>query len=88
MAIQDIPVFREAQPGQVVRSDDWNEMQQELRNSIRTHRHTGRSADTVTDEDNAPQITAEEIAGEAVTLDRLAPEVRSAIARSRESRIR
>jgi hypothetical protein len=79
MAIQDIPVFREAQPGQVVRSDDWNEMQQELRNSIRTHRHTGQSADTATDEDNAPQITAEEIAGEAVSLDKLAPEVQSAI---------
>ena len=40
MAIQDIPVFREARRGQVLRSDDWNGMQRELRQGIRGHRHT------------------------------------------------
>lgn len=82
MAIQDIPVFREAQPGQVVRSADWNEMQQELRNSIRTHQHTRVAGEPVDDsvaEDNALQIAADEIADEAVSLAKLAPEVQAAI---------
>ena len=55
MAKEDIPVFREAQRGQVVRSADWNTIQRELRNSIRTHQHTlvaDRPVDDSTEEDN------------------------------------
>ena len=74
MAIGDIPVFREARRGQVVRSDDWNAVQRELRNGIRTHRHTrvasARLNDGTTD-DLALQITTDEIADGAVTQAKL-----------------
>jgi len=74
MAIGDIPVFREARRGQVVRSDDWNDVQRALRNSVRTHRHTrvagGRFSDVI-DDDLAPQITTDEIADGAVTPAKL-----------------
>ena len=74
MAIGDIPVFREARRGQVVRSDDWNGVQRELRNGIRTHRHTrvaGASVDDGATEDLAVQITTAEIADGAVTAAKL-----------------
>lgn len=71
MAVEDIPVFREARRGQVVRSGDWNSMQQELRSSIRTHRHTGQPADE-DDVDTAAQITSEELADDAVTAAKIA----------------
>jgi hypothetical protein len=78
MAIGDIPVFREAQRGQVVRSDDWNGIQRELRNGIRAHRHTrvaGAPADDAAPADLALQITTNEIADGAVTAAKLSPDV-------------
>ena len=53
----------------MVRSADWNTIQRELRNSIRTHQHTlvaDRPVDDSTEEDNASQITADEIADAAL----------------------
>ena len=74
MAKEDIPVFREAQRGQVVRSADWNTIQRELRHSIRTHRHTqvvAEPVDDATNLDNALQITTEEIADTALATRHL-----------------
>jgi hypothetical protein len=74
MAISDIPVFREARRGQILRSDDWNGVQRELRNSVRGHRHTRRAQDAGDDaanEDEARQITTDEIADGAVTPEKL-----------------
>lgn len=75
MAKDDIPVFRAAQRGQVVRSDDWNAIQRELRNSVRGHRHT-RKADDPSDDaaeiDVATQIATDEIADGAVTGAKIA----------------
>jgi hypothetical protein len=79
MAKEDIPVFREAQRGQAVRSADWNTIQRELRHSIRTHKHSqvvGEPLDDATDRDNALQITTEEIATGAVGVAKLNPDVR------------
>jgi hypothetical protein len=87
MAIDDIPVFRPARRGQVVRSADWNAMQRELRNSIRTHRHSRVAGDEVDDssaEDNGLQIESAEIADEAITFDKLDPAVREAISQDGE----
>ena len=74
MAIGDIPVFREARRGQVVRSDDWNAVQRELRNGIRAHRHTrvaGAPRNDAATDDLALQITTDEIADGAVTPAKL-----------------
>ena len=74
MAKEDIPVFREAQRGQVVRSTDWNTIQRELRHSIRTHKHTqieGAPADDATELDDALQITTDEIADAALATRHL-----------------
>ena len=74
MAIRDIPVFREARRGQVVRSDDWNDVQRELRNGIRAHRHSrvaSARVDDGTPDDLALQITTNEIADGAVTQAKL-----------------
>jgi hypothetical protein len=77
MAIQDIPVFREARRGQVLRSDDWNSVQRELRQGIRGHRHT-RLANAPPNDASAVdlgvQITTNEIADGAVTAAKLAPD--------------
>lgn len=93
MAIDDIPVFTEARRGQVVRSSDWNRIQQQLRNSIRTHQHTrpaDQPVDDTVEEDTARQISTAELADGAVTGEKIAddtvrlrdlhPEVRDAIA--------
>jgi hypothetical protein len=83
MAIGDIPVFREARRGQVVRSDDWNGVQRELRNGIRAHRHTRAADAPVNDaatEDLALQITTDEIADGAVTLAKLSPDALGGLA--------
>jgi hypothetical protein len=74
MAKEDIPVFREAQRGQVVRSSDWNTIQRELRHSIRTHRHTqdpDEPVDDASELDNALQIAADEIADGALATRHL-----------------
>jgi hypothetical protein len=71
MAIENIQEYIEVAAGDLIRAEHWNEMQRLARNSIRTHRHTGQSADTADDEDNAPQITSEEIADGAITTPKL-----------------
>lgn len=71
MAISDIPEYTEVAPGDLIRAEDWNEMQRQTRNSIRGHRHIGQSADGAAD-DNAAQIAAEEIADGAVTGAKIA----------------
>jgi len=86
MAITDIPEFVEASPGDLIRSSDWNSVQQQVRNSIRAHQHTrvaGAPANDAAAQDNALQITTAEIADGAVTgakiatdtitVDKLAP---------------
>jgi hypothetical protein len=86
MAITDIPEYVEASPGDLIRSSDWNSVQQQTRNSVRTHQHTRVSGAPVNDaatQDNALQITTAEItdgavataklAASAVTLDKVAP---------------
>ncbi len=78
MPIDDIPVFRQARRGQVVRSDDWNGMQRQMRDSLRRHRHTrvaGEPADDGAEEDLALQIDTDDIADGAVTAEKLAPDV-------------
>jgi hypothetical protein len=75
MAKSDIPVFREARRGQILRSDDWNAVQRELRSSIRSHRHTSLEKDDASPEDLALQITTDEIADGAVTAAKLGPDV-------------
>jgi hypothetical protein len=75
MAKEEIPVFREARPGRVTRSADWNEMQQELRHSIRVHQHTRIADDAVDDtidEDHALQITTAELQNGVITGPKLA----------------
>jgi hypothetical protein len=72
MAVTDIPRYVDVAPGDLIRAEDWNSIQQQARNSIRTHRHTGQSADSAGDEDNAPQLAADEIADGAVTGSKLA----------------
>ena len=73
MAIDDIPVFRSARAGQIVRSDDWNEIQRLLRNAVRQHRHTraGESDDTAPT-DEAGQLGTSEIADGAVASGKIA----------------
>jgi hypothetical protein len=71
MAIDDIPVFRTARAGQIVRSDDWNEIQRLLRNAVRQHRHTGAGADAAA-ADDAGQLGTSELADSAVTTAKIA----------------
>ena len=40
MAIADIPEFITFEPGDPIRSDDWNTIQRRARNAARAHRHT------------------------------------------------
>ncbi|HTP07202.1 MAG TPA: hypothetical protein VMP08_03070 [Anaerolineae bacterium] len=86
MAITDIPEYVEASPGDLIRSSDWNSVQQQARNGIRTHQHSRVSGAPVNDgdtQDSAQQISTAEIAdgavvtaklaASAVTLDKIAP---------------
>ena len=82
MAFEDIPAYRPAERGQVVRSADWNDLQRDARNAIRTHHHTrapNAPPDDSASTDEASQITAAEIASRAVTLAKLHPSVRELI---------
>lgn len=75
MAISDIPEFIEVVPGDLIKSSAWNEVQRQVRNSIRTHRHTragSTAADDTTSVDSALQIGASEIASNAVITAKLA----------------
>ena len=74
MAEENIPEYIEVAAGDLIRAEQWNEIQRAARNSVRTHRHTGQSADIADNEDNAPQIASEDIADGAVTSAKLANE--------------
>jgi hypothetical protein len=72
MALDDIPLFRPAKAGQIVRSDDWNEIQRLLRNAVRQHRHTGANAgNDAAATDDAGQLGTSEIADGAITALKL-----------------
>jgi hypothetical protein len=75
MAITDIPEFVEASPGDLIRSSDWNNVQRQARHSVRTHQHTRVSSAPANDaaaQDNALQITTDELANGAVTGAKIA----------------
>jgi hypothetical protein len=75
MAITDIPEFVEAAPGDLIRSSDWNNVQRQVRHSIRAHQHTrvaGAPANDAAAQDTALQITTDEIANGAVTGAKIA----------------
>ncbi len=75
MAIEDIPEFVEVAPGDLIRAEDYNEIQRRTRHSIRSHRHSrlaGDPPDDTATEDHALQIETKEIAGGAVTQDKIA----------------
>lgn len=75
MAIDDIPEFIEVASGDLIRADDWNRMQRDIRNAVRVHQHTraaGAPVDDTVDTDNAVQLSTAEIADGAVTAAKLA----------------
>lgn len=72
MAVENIQEYIEVAAGDLIRAEHWNELQRSARHSIRTHRHTGQSADSAVGEDNAPQIISEEIVDGAVSSAKLA----------------
>jgi hypothetical protein len=76
MALNDIPEYQKAIPGDLIKADQWNAMQRLGRNSLRTHRHTRPAGSPTNDpstKDEAGQITTNEIADGAVTAAKLAP---------------
>ena len=76
MAVTDIPEYIEVAPGDLIRSDDWNSVQRQARNSIRVHRHTrveGAPVDDTATDDNALQATTAEITDGAITDAQDAP---------------
>jgi hypothetical protein len=75
MAISDIPEYVEALAGDLIRADNWNAAQRQMRHSLRTHRHTRVSGAPLNDAattDVAEQINTNEIADGAVTAAKLA----------------
>jgi len=75
MAVSDIPEFVRAQPGDLIRSGDWNNVQHLMRASLRTHQHTripGQPPVDTATVDVADQISTAEIADGAITLQKMA----------------
>ncbi|HEY2962997.1 MAG TPA: hypothetical protein VGJ37_11310 [Pyrinomonadaceae bacterium] len=75
MAISDIPEFIEVAPGELIRAENWNTIQRQMRNGLRTHHHTRAPGAPVNDAsatDEATQIQTNEIADGAVTAPKLA----------------
>lgn len=75
MAISDIPEYVEVTPGDLIRAENWNGMQQQMRDSLRRHQHTRLPGALVNDaaaDDEADQIGTNEIADGAVTGPKLA----------------
>lgn len=76
MAISDIPEFIEVAPGDLIRADNWNSIQRQIRNGLRLHHHTRAPGAPVNDAavvDEATQIQTNEIADGAITAGKLAP---------------
>ena len=76
MAIRDIPEFIEVGPGDLIRAEDWNGVQQQMRESLRTHHHSrpiGTPPDDSGMSDDAEQIDSSGIADGAITASKLAP---------------
>jgi hypothetical protein len=75
MAISDIPEYVEVTPGDLIRAENWNGMQQQMRDSLRRHQHTrlpNAPVDDAAANDVADQIGPDEIADGAVTGAKLA----------------
>ena len=77
MSKKDTPVFKHANPGDLIKSEDWNELQLELRYALRYHKHK-RDDPNITDdefdkgqEDNARPIDTDELADGAVTTAKI-----------------
>lgn len=78
MAISDIPEFVEVAPGDLIRAENWNNVQQKVRDSLRRHKHTRAPNAQPNDagaSDDAAQIGTSELADGAVTAAKLAPGV-------------
>jgi len=76
MAIRDIPEFIEVGPGDLIRAEDWNGVQQQMRESLRTHHHSrpiGTPPDDSGMSDDAEQIDTDGIADGAITASKMAP---------------
>src|SRR5437016_2701512 len=76
MAVSDIPEFVRAQPGDLIRAVDWNNVQHLIRSSLRTHQHTRPSGTAPVDPattDIAEQIGTDEISDGAITAAKMAP---------------
>jgi hypothetical protein len=76
MAISDIPEYIEVAPGDLVRAEQWNGVQRQVRNGLRTHRHVrvaGALPNDTAVVDEAQQVDTSEIADGAVTAAKLAP---------------
>ncbi|HVF41420.1 MAG TPA: hypothetical protein VM936_00320 [Pyrinomonadaceae bacterium] len=76
MAINDIPEYVEVAPGDLIRAENWNRVQQQMRDSLRRHKHTRAPNQQPNDaglSDDAAQIGTAEIADGAVTAAKLAP---------------
>jgi hypothetical protein len=75
MAISDIPPFLPAAPDDLIRSEDINNVQRLVRNSVREHRHSrdpNAPANDASPQDVAPQLSTAEIVDLAVTGAKLA----------------
>jgi hypothetical protein len=80
MAIKDIPEFVEVAPGDLIRAENWNGVQQQMRDSLRRHKHTrpvNQNPNDAGTSDDAAQISTAEIADGAVTTPKLAAGVLS-----------
>lgn len=76
MSISDIPEFIEAGPGDLIRAEDWNGVQQLMRESLRTHHHNRTIGTPPIDSgasDDAEQIDTGGIADGAITASKMAP---------------
>jgi len=76
MAISDIPEFVKVGPGDLIRAEDWNGVQQQTRQTMRTHHHNrpfGTPPNDSGTSDDAEQIDSDGIADGAITASKLAP---------------
>jgi hypothetical protein len=75
MALSDVPEFIEVNPGDLVRAEHWNNVQRQMRDTLRRHHHTRAAGSPVNDAttiDEAEQLSTAEIADNAVTSAKLA----------------